>query len=126
MSDKKKTSRKNAAKTDKKIKVVDSLVQGARDGLTGEALYAHLQAARPDLSDKAVVKAGFQALQLAALTDKPVLDAIYELTIAKRLKAVPAVEIAAAEAIEGGAVVEPVAEPDTGGTVEKKRRKKAA
>ena len=125
MRDKTKKTRKNTGKTVKKIKVVDSLVQGARDGLTGEALYAHLQAARPDVSDKAVVKAGFEALQYAALTDRPVLDAIYELTMARRLKTAPVVA-AEPEAVAAAPVNDSGPGADTGGPVEKKRRKKAA
>ncbi len=123
MTEKTKKNRKTANKAGKKIKVVDCLVQGARDGLTGEALYAHLQAARPDVSDKAVVKAGFLALQDADLTDRPVLDAIYDLTMARRLKTVAVVEDLAAESAP---VAEPVSEPATDGPPEKKRRKKAA
>ena len=86
MPDKKKSDAKPVAKVEK-VKLYDALVQGATSGLTGEALFTHVRTARPDKGDKAFVKAGLLALADAKITEKPVLDAIYDLTIQRRLGA---------------------------------------
>ncbi len=78
-------SGKTRADGGRKAAVYAALVQGAQDGLTGDALFAHVQEKRADVDSKRITRAGLQALGDPKLTEKPVLDAIYALIITHRL-----------------------------------------
>ena len=86
MSEKKKNDAVSTAKVEK-VKLYDVLVTGATDGLTGEALLAHVRSARPDKGDKALAKVGLSALSDAKIAERPVLDAIYGLVMQIRFGA---------------------------------------
>ena len=66
-------------------KVYEALVSGAADGLTGDALYAHVKAEFPKASSKRIVKASLFALSDPDVKDRGVLEAIYALAIKYRL-----------------------------------------
>ncbi|MDV6329910.1 hypothetical protein [Asticcacaulis sp. 201] len=93
MSDKKKNEPKGLKKGAKKIAVYDALKEGAAKGLTGDALYAHVQAACPEAGNKVIVKAAFLTLSDPAITDRAALDTLYDLAIKHRLVEEPAPEI---------------------------------
>ncbi|ESQ87815.1 hypothetical protein [Asticcacaulis benevestitus] len=115
MSDKKKSGNKKPQKT----VVYDSLVQGALDGLTGDALFNHVKTVLPEVKNKAVIKAGISALQDPKLTDRIVLDSLYDLAIQRRLAGIATVsETKSSQDVE--------ANTSDATTTEKKRRKKAA
>lgn len=66
-------------------KVYEALVSGAADGLTGDALYAHVKDEFPKASSKRIVKASLFALSDPDVKDRGVLEAIYALAIKYRL-----------------------------------------
>jgi hypothetical protein len=66
-------------------KVYEALVNGAADGLTGEALYSCVTEHCPKTSSKRIVKASLFALSDPAVKDRRVLEAIYDLAITYRL-----------------------------------------
>ncbi|ESQ83226.1 hypothetical protein AEAC466_13320 [Asticcacaulis sp. AC466] len=85
MSDKKKSEPKGLKKGAKKVAVYDALKEGAAKGLTGDALYAHVQSACPEAGSKIIVKAAFLTLSDPEIKDRATLDALYDLAIKHRL-----------------------------------------
>jgi hypothetical protein len=71
-------------------KIYEALIDGARQGLTGEALYAHVAAAEAKASSKKIVRASLLALSDPDVKDAAVLEAIYALAIKHRLDPVTA------------------------------------
>ncbi|CAL4870008.1 hypothetical protein MMA231_04306 (plasmid) [Asticcacaulis sp. MM231] len=110
--------KKSGNKKPKKAIVYDSLVQGALDGLTGDALFDHVKTILPEVKNKAVIKAGISALQDPKLTDRTILDSLYGLAIQRRLAGVTTVsETKSSQDLE--------ANTSDATTTEKKRHKKA-
>ena len=108
----------------KKAVIGAAIVQGALAGLSGDALYAHIQAARPATGNKAIAKAGLLALSDPALTDRAMLDAVYDMSAKLRFAApVPVIE-PAAEPVATEA--KPAQETSGEDKPEKKRGKKVA
>ncbi len=115
----------------KKAVIGAALVQGALAGLSGDALYAHVQAARPATGDKAIAKAALRALSDPGLTERAMLDAVYNLAVKLRFEDAAPVEAVVepevpAEPVAETAPAEPEATVSDGGKPEKKRGKKAA
>ena len=104
----------------KKAVIGAAIVQGALAGLSGDALYAHIQDQRPATGNKAIAKAGLLALSDPALTDRAMLDAVYDMA-AKLRFAEPVPVIAAAADLAVVAEVKPGEDKP-----EKKRGKKVA
>jgi hypothetical protein len=99
MKQKKKTEAKGLKKGDKKAALYSAIKDGAKSGLLADALYKHVLSVEPDAAGKAIVKAALLALSDPDLTDRSVLDAIYDLAIKHRLAEVSAAD-AADEAAE--------------------------
>lgn len=66
-------------------KIYHALVEGATEGLSGQALYDYVRKQVPKTSSKKIVRAALLALTDPDLTDKHVLDVIYALAIKHRL-----------------------------------------
>ncbi|HTM83205.1 hypothetical protein [Asticcacaulis sp.] len=95
MKKKKKTEAKGIKKSDKKLALYGAIKDGAQSGLPADALYQHVLSAVPGAGGKAIVKAALLVLSDPELTDRRVLDVIYDLAIKHRLA-----EVAAADAAE--------------------------
>ncbi|WP_042119802.1 hypothetical protein [Rhizobium etli] len=68
-----------------KKRVYEALVDGAMDGLTGEALYDFVKMRCPKATSKKIVRASLLALTDPHLKDRNILDVIYTLAIKHRL-----------------------------------------
>ncbi len=70
---------------EKRKKIYQALVDGATEGLAGDALYDFVLKRCPKTSSKKVVRASLLALTDPGVTDKNVLDTIYALAIKHRM-----------------------------------------
>ncbi|TWB44074.1 hypothetical protein FBZ98_11720 [Rhizobium sp. ERR 922] len=70
---------------EKRKKIYQALVDGATEGLTGDALYEFVLKRCPKTSSKKIVRASLLALTDPGVTDKNVLDTIYALAIKHRM-----------------------------------------
>lgn len=68
-----------------KKRVYEALVDGAMDGLVGDALYDFVRKRCPKASSKKIVRASLLALSDPHLKDRNILDVIYALAIKHRL-----------------------------------------
>ncbi|WP_064684663.1 hypothetical protein [Rhizobium bangladeshense] len=68
-----------------KKRVYEALVDGAMEGLTGEALYDFVKMRCPKATSKKIVRASLLALTDPHLNDRNILDVIYALAIKHRL-----------------------------------------
>lgn len=68
-----------------KKRVYEALVDGAMDGLVGDALYEFVRKRCPKASSKKIVRASLLALSDPHLKDRNILDVIYALAIKHRL-----------------------------------------
>ncbi|ANL30656.1 hypothetical protein AMC90_PC00005 (plasmid) [Rhizobium phaseoli] len=68
-----------------KKRVYEALVDGAMEGLTGEALYDFVKMRCPKATSKKIVRASLLALTDPHLKDRNILDVIYALAIKHRL-----------------------------------------
>jgi hypothetical protein len=68
-----------------KKRVYEALVDGAMDGLVGDALYEFVRNRCPKASSKKIVRASLLALSDPHLKDRNILDVIYALAIKHRL-----------------------------------------
>lgn len=66
-------------------RVYNALVEGASEGLTGDALYKYIVKECPKTSSKRIVKASLLALSDPHIRDRQVLETIYALAIDYRL-----------------------------------------
>lgn len=71
-------------------KIYEALLEGARDGLKDQALYAYVVDHCAKASSKKIVRASLLALSDPDLKDAAVLEAIYALAIKHRLDPVTA------------------------------------
>jgi hypothetical protein len=71
-------------------KIYEALLEGARDGLKDEALYAYVVEHCTKASSKKIVRASLLALSDPDLKDAAILEAIYALAIKHRLDPVEA------------------------------------
>ncbi len=98
------TSGKGKPKAGRAERIYAALVAGAKDGLAGETLDAHVCGLEPDVTGKRVLKACLRAFGDAALTDKSVLDAVYAVYLRHRLPVVATIaEPTEVEIAEDGA-----------------------
>ena len=70
---------------EKRKKIYEALVDGATEGLSGNALYEFVLKRCPKTSSKKIVRASLLALTDPHLTDRNVLDTIYALAIKHRM-----------------------------------------
>jgi len=68
-----------------KKRVYEALVDGAMEGLVGDALYDFVRRRCPKASSKKIVRASLLALTDPHLKDRNILDVIYALAIKHRL-----------------------------------------
>ncbi|MBB3593833.1 hypothetical protein FHX08_004236 [Rhizobium sp. BK529] len=68
-----------------KKRVYEALVDGAMEGLVGDALYDFVRKRCPKASSKKIVRASLLALTDPHLRDRNILDVIYALAIKHRL-----------------------------------------
>jgi hypothetical protein len=68
-----------------KKRVYEALVDGAMEGLVGDALYNFVRERCPKASSKKIVRASLLALTDPHLKDRNILDVIYALAIKHRL-----------------------------------------
>ncbi|MBB3388372.1 hypothetical protein FHT82_001092 [Rhizobium sp. BK275] len=68
-----------------KKRVYEALVDGAMEGLVGDALYDFVRGRCPKASSKKIVRASLLALSDPHLKDRNILDVIYALAIKHRL-----------------------------------------
>ncbi|MBW9051534.1 hypothetical protein [Rhizobium mesosinicum] len=68
-----------------KKRVYEALVDGAMEGLVGDALYDFVRNRCPKASSKKIVRASLLALSDPHLKDRNILDVIYALAIKHRL-----------------------------------------
>ena len=68
-----------------KKRVYEALVDGAMEGLVGDALYDFVRKRCPKASSKKIVRASLLALTDPHLKDRNILDVIYALAIKHRL-----------------------------------------
>ncbi|UVD59429.1 hypothetical protein NE852_23890 (plasmid) [Rhizobium sp. Pop5] len=68
-----------------KKRVYEALVDGAMEGLTGQALYDFVKTRCPKATSKKIVRASLLALTDPHLRDRNILDVIYALAIKHRL-----------------------------------------
>lgn len=71
-------------------KIYEALLEGARNGLKDQSLYAHVTENCDKASSKKIVRASLLALSDPDLKDAVVLEAIYALAIKHRLDPVSA------------------------------------
>jgi hypothetical protein len=70
---------------DTKKKIYEYLIEGATSGLVDEDLYTYIVGRVSKANSKRIARAGFLALSDPALTDRNVLNTIYDLAIKHRL-----------------------------------------
>ena len=68
-----------------KKRVYEALVDGAMEGLVGDALYDFVRSRCPKASSKKIVRASLLALSDPHLKDRNILDVIYALAVKHRL-----------------------------------------
>jgi hypothetical protein len=66
-------------------RIYETLIEGACDGLSDDALYSHVLSKYPKTSSKRIVKAALFALSDPEVKDRAVLERIYGLAIRYRL-----------------------------------------
>ncbi|NTJ36394.1 hypothetical protein G6K86_32880 [Agrobacterium rhizogenes] len=71
--------------SEKRKKIYHALVDGATEGLSGNALYEFVVKRCPKTSSKKIVRAALLALTDPHVTDRTVLDTIYALAIKHRM-----------------------------------------
>lgn len=70
---------------DKKKKIINTVIDGATDGLPVDALFAYIKEKHPKASSKKIVRASFLALSDPDLRDRNILNTIYGMAIKHRL-----------------------------------------
>lgn len=100
MKQKKKTDAKGIKKGDKKAALSRAIREGAKSGLLADALYHHVLSVVPDAGGKAIVNSALLALSEPDITERNVLDAIYDLAIKHRLA-----QVTVANAVDAAAEV---------------------
>lgn len=89
--------------------VYQAVIDGAKQGLGADALFAHVQAASPKAGSKTVVKQALLALSDSDIMEKAALDAIYDLAIRHRFAEASTEEVT--EEAEAEAVAESQRKP---------------
>lgn len=92
---------------EKRKKIYQALVDGATEGLTGDALYHFVLKRCPKTSSKKIVRASLLALTDPGVTDKNVLDTIYALAIKHRMDEVRVTDDYDEEEVEEGTEIVP-------------------
>jgi hypothetical protein len=71
---------------EKRKRVYESMIEGATNGLTDNALYDFIQNRCPNTSGKMIVRASLEALKDSGVKDRNILQVVFALAINERMR----------------------------------------